>query len=480
MGTSPPSPSASDSSTARATSVRTVFRQPGTWILLALLLFGGLLVGLHVHRYTQISPIDELQHIDYMYKLQDGHLVRAGDKFGQDAMREEACRGIDAALNDALPACDSKRFNPNDFQEAGYNTAYIHPPTYYAVEGTIGSVLQKITGVSSLVTTARLVGALWLAIFTVCMWFLMDDFEIPLLARTTVIVLVLTAPTVLHASSTIQPDGTALAAGAAMVLATLRWEKGRWHWIVPALVGALAVSLKITNGLAVGLCVLYLILRYAEDRLAARRADDWAGDAEVSPNAEPSTIAVRTRVINVAFIVGAVVIAALAWTIVQRSIQKFPGTELPTNKIYEVPGFPFHAWIDSLGAGFTPLQHPYLPALTTTRSVLRAWPIVNAALLAGTIIGAVWAGMGSRLRALGGAALFAMFVVGPLFTFTDYKFFGVYYPGGIAPRYGLSIVPAAALVASLCLARSRWLRYGAAAWAAWVAIITVIALAGLY
>ena len=188
----------------------------------------------------------------------------------------------------------------------------------------------------------------------------------------------------------------------------------------------------------------------------------------------------RTRVVNVAFIVGAVVVAALAWSVLQRMIQKFPGTDLPTNKIYEVSAFPYHAFFDSLGAGFSPLQHPYLPALTTTRSVLRAWPIVNAMLIAGTIIGAVWAGRGSRLRALGGAALFAMFIVGPVFMLTDYKFFGVYYPGGIAPRYGLSIVPAAALVSSIVLARSRWLRYGAAAWAAWVAVITVIALAGLY
>jgi len=469
----------------KSTSLRTVVRQPGTWVLVALVLFGGLLVGLHVHRYTQISPIDELQHIDYMYKVQDGHLVPAGDKFGQDAMREEACRGIDAALGTPLPACDSKHFRPADFQEAGYNTAYIHPPTYYAIEGTLGWVLQQLSGVDSLVTTARLIGAMWLAIFTVCMWFLMDDFEIPLLARATVIVLVLTAPTVLHASSTIQPDGTALAAGAAMVLATLRWEQGRWHWIVPALVGVAAVSLKVTNGLVVGLCVLYLILRYVEDRLEERReaAPDPEGGQSApgqSPDVEPGTIAVRTRVVNVAFIVGAVVVAALAWSVLQRVIQKFPGTDLPTNKIYEVSAFPYHAFFDSLGAGFSPLQHPYLPVLTTTRSVMRAWPIVNAMLIGGTVIGAVWAGRGSRLRALGGAALFAMAIVGPVFMLTDYKFFGVYYPGGIVPRYGLSIVPAAALVASLVLARSRWIRYGAAAWAAWVAVITVIALAGMY
>jgi hypothetical protein len=452
---------------------------PSVWIVAALVLFGGLLVGLHVHRYTQVSPIDELQHIDYMEKVVRGHLVRAGDKFGQPAMREEACRGIDAPLDAELPPCHSSTFHPKDFQEAGYNTAYIHPPTYYAIEGSLGWVLQQLTGASSLVTTARLVGTLWLAVFTICMWFLMGEFAIPRLARATVIVLVLTAPTVLHASATVQPDGSALAAGAAMLLATLRWEQRRWHWIVPALVGAAAVSLKVTNGLVVGLCVLYLVFRYVEERIAEREAARVATPVP-SPDAEASPIALRTRVVNVACIVGVVVLAALAWSVLQHAIQKFPGTDLPTNKVYEVSSFPFHAFFDSLGSGFSPFQHPYLPALTTTRATLRASMIVNGVLLAGTVFGAVWAGRGSRLRALGGASLVAMLVVGPVFMLTDYLGFGVYYPGGIAPRYGLSIVPAAALVASLCLARSRWLRYGAAGFAAWTAVITVLALSGYY
>jgi hypothetical protein len=245
------------------------------------------------------------------------------------------------------------------------------------------------------------------------------------------------------------------------------------------LVGAAAVSLKVTNGLVVGLCVMYLVFRFVEERIAEREAAR-VDPPPPSPDAEPSAIALRTRVVNVACIVGVVVVAALAGSVLQRAIQKFPGTDLPTNKIYEVSTFPFHAFFDSLGAGFSPFQHPYLPALTTTRATLRASMIVNGMLLAGTVFGAVWAGRGSRLRALGGAALGAMFVVGPVFMLTDYVFFGVYYPGGIVPRYGLSIVPAAVVVASLCLQRSRWLRYGAALFAGWTALITLLALSGYY
>ena len=37
-------------------------------------------------------------------------------------------------------------------------------------------MLQEVTGADSLVTMARLVGVLWLAIFTACMWVLMGDF----------------------------------------------------------------------------------------------------------------------------------------------------------------------------------------------------------------------------------------------------------------------------------------------------------------
>jgi len=58
---------------------------------LVLLALGS--VGLHVDRYTKVSPVDEMQHIDYLYRAPSAPAY--GDKVGQDAMREQTCRGLD-------------------------------------------------------------------------------------------------------------------------------------------------------------------------------------------------------------------------------------------------------------------------------------------------------------------------------------------------------------------------------------------------
>src|ERR1700692_4635001 len=55
-----------------------------------------LLVPLHVRAYTKLSPIDELEHIDYMFRSPGLHPVVAGTKLVEPAMREEACRGLDS------------------------------------------------------------------------------------------------------------------------------------------------------------------------------------------------------------------------------------------------------------------------------------------------------------------------------------------------------------------------------------------------
>jgi hypothetical protein len=228
--------------------------------------------------------------------------------------------------------------------------------------------------------------------------------------------------------------------------------------------------------MGVGVCVLYIVVRSVQERLEARRAP---GD-EAPATAEIDMPPLRARVIAAIGIVGAVAVAAITWSAVQHAIQLFPGTDLPTNKVYEVSTFPFHAWLDSVYAGITPFHQPYLALQVTTRSTVRVWPIVNGMLLAGTIVGAVWAGRGSRLRALGGSALVGMALLGPVFTLVNYVFFHIYFPAGIAPRYGLSVVPAAALVASVCVTRSRWLRLGTAVFAGWVVVITLLSVSRFY
>src|ERR1019366_2999316 len=119
-----------------------------------------LLVSLHVRAYTKLSPIDELEHIDYMFRSPGLHPVIAGTTLVEPAMREEACRGLDSVY--PTPPCDTKKLSISVFQDQGYDTAYIHPPTYYDTTWAAGELVKTATGAKSWVTAWRLVGALWL------------------------------------------------------------------------------------------------------------------------------------------------------------------------------------------------------------------------------------------------------------------------------------------------------------------------------
>ena len=52
-----------------------------------------------------------------------------GDKVGNQALRQEACRGVDAPAF-ALPPCSpTATYDPHVFQERGYNTAALDAPS---------------------------------------------------------------------------------------------------------------------------------------------------------------------------------------------------------------------------------------------------------------------------------------------------------------------------------------------------------------
>ena len=95
---------------------------------------------IHIVQYTQFSPIDELRHLDYALQITSGHVPEIGDKLGQDAMREEACRGIDLPFRS--PRCDSATFDPIAFRDDGWQTAAPHPPVYYILSGISGRTLS--------------------------------------------------------------------------------------------------------------------------------------------------------------------------------------------------------------------------------------------------------------------------------------------------------------------------------------------------
>lgn len=440
----------------------------GRAAIVVVVAIASLLIGLHVRAYTMVSPIDELQHIDYMEKASRGHVVARGERIGQYALRSEACRGIDAPAP-PIPPCDDPVLLPIEFQEEGYNTASIHPPLYYAASGAIGRLARALPVVDDLITGARLAGALWLSGALALLWLAMADLGVGRAARTALLVILACSPTVLHASATVNPDAMSLLAGSAMLLATLRWESGRWPSWVPIAIAGLAILAKSTNVVAIGAVILYLLAsRLATWHRARRARTDLADEVEpASPELGPS---IRL----VGGLLGAVVLISLVWVIYQGSIALLPNDQIPMSQRFAVDRITPSHIIGQLGAGISPLQAPYIPAVLRTSYVVTAVGVVDAALLAGAVIGAVFGAIGDRRRSIGLAALGSMVVVGPLFVLVNFVFAGAFVQ--VPSRYGLSIVPMGLAAASVALDR-RPLLIAVSCYAVWLVIITVIPLA---
>ena len=223
-------------STATSARARTIVLI-GKWgPAFLLVLVPVLLVSLHVRAYTTLSPIDELQHIDYMFRSPGIHQVIAGTKDSEPAMREEACRGIDAVFT--LPSCAAKTLVPSQFQDQGYDTAYIHPPTYYDITWAAGKAVKPLTGAKNWVTVWRLLGALWLAAGLLLTYAAGIRFGASRLALTGLLVFLASAPSILQTNSTVSPDAASTFIGGAVLYLTLggRGAEGGagWPWSASA------------------------------------------------------------------------------------------------------------------------------------------------------------------------------------------------------------------------------------------------------
>ena len=428
--------------------------------LLAVILFAALLVALHIREYTELSPIDELQHLDYALKVSDGDLVRRGDLFGDEAMREEACRGVDAVF--PTPPCDARTLRPQDFQEGGYNTAYIHSPGYYLVAGLGGRVVDRVPGVASPVVGARLMGALWLGAALVLLWMIFDELRVRVAARLPVLLLVACAPTVLHAAATVNPDGSALAIGAAALLVVLRWESGRARPWLLAVVGVAAILTKVNNVMAVGVAVLYLALRWYQQRAtepgtdpspddSGRQAggDQLAADRPTdgpSRSGRATVVAITTLAVSVAVVGG-------AWMLFSSVNARVDADEIPMTQRFLVDSVSVDQVVDSLPVGLTPLRDAYIPAVVATPLTRAGALLGDRLLLIGVVASLIVSRPRSRERALAASATLAMIVVGPMFVSFNYVASSIYVT--IPSRYGLAIVPAAAAAAGLLIQRSR-------------------------
>jgi hypothetical protein len=407
-----------------------------------------------------ISLIDEREHIDNMLRGSHGRIGHPGQQLTQETLRELCARGRAAPFipNYApvapFPACPSSgRLDPAAFAYKGVNTSTQDPP-YYLVTGLTARALRALTpGWESLVTWARVLGAAWLLAGMYLVLRLGDLLEIDRKPLVAALVFVAALPTQLHAETTVNPDAMAFLAGAAILLAGLAWERGRANiaWLVT--VSTIAVWLDRANAVALVIVFAYLALRaWRGARGGARERPSW------------------TRVVAAGAAVAVAAVAVVgAWQAVERRLRpetaqtaqaSEPGKVFPAESTpIRTGGFPFDSAFsgESLFGMLPPVQDIAPPVARSTGDNA-VWYRTFSAAASAAIVGVLGAGLfgfsgTDRVRALAAATLLAL-VLTPVFNHI-YNYFVNDYFVATVPRFGLSALPAIALVFAAIASRSK-------------------------
>lgn len=422
-----------------------------TLVAALVLVLGSLLISAaHVRYYSELSPVDELQHIDYLYKAPE--LVRNGEKVDQDAMREEACRTLP---NYPTPPCsDTATYDPEDFQELGTNTAAIYTPLYYTLTKAVALPIQWVTGMESLVTAARLVGGLWLGAGLVMTLLVARRFGAHPFPTAGLLLAAAVTPNVLLPAATITPDAAALLAGAALVWSVLWWEErpSRRYWL-PALLGLAAVAVKALNVIVVVLVALYVVLRLLQ-RFWWPRAEE----GEDRPGRHPAGGSVVRRgpsawqSVGLVALVSVVALAGAVGYVLFSSANAVASSDgVSMADRVRADTFPLTQLVEHVGVF---LQVFYSPGWWVTIPVLG--PLVQNVLglivFGGTFGAAFLADRVPRTARTLAVSLLVVGLVGaPLIIAFSYVSQGMFVP--IPGRYALTLVPAGLALTAAALRR---------------------------
>lgn len=401
--------------------------------LLAVLLLGAIVVGLHVRDDGRLSPIDETQHIDYLVKAAHFQIPRLGELDGAVARQEAACRGIELAQL-PLPSCADATTAPNQaFPELGIDTSGDDPPLYYVTTGVTAEAMKTVLHLGSVATAARLLGFAWLAAGIVLFWLAMGELGVATAVRTGVSALMVTTPVMVHTSVTVTSDTVLFVGGAAALYAVLRWERRAMPGWALLVIGALCGFAKVSCLLAVAAVSVYLLLRW----LRTRRGEATS----VRSGRELVTMALAIAVSGL--------VVAVAWQLVVRA-RTIPG--VPTSGVSAIH------YVDSLNLGrvvgqaaalLSPVQNPPLLAPLDDASTVGFIWFLNALLIAAALGGAAFFAAGSRRESLAGTAAILMAASGSLYVV--FVFVVSHQSVAIPGRYGLALLPFAAVALAAAL-----------------------------
>jgi len=207
---------------------------------------------------THFSPYDEWVYYDYVTKVPTQLFVRQGETIGEPALEAMACFGD--TYGPRGEACTGPRGTYDDpaaYPQGGVTSADPYTPAYFAITWAIAQPISFITH-ASLLTSARAVGALWLAGGLIMLFLLCREFKLrPLIYLGLGLAYIGSTH---FAYTYISSDAPSFLMGAGLAWLGVRYAntgRGRW-WLVGGAV--VATWFKVTNILEVGVIVVALAL----------------------------------------------------------------------------------------------------------------------------------------------------------------------------------------------------------------------------
>ena len=416
-------------------------RRPSAWLpwiaLVGVAVLAMVMVALHISAYRQLSVYDEPQHIDYVHRVLEGEIPASGDTWVPATIEAATCRTID--YPDPIAPCTDAAITEG-LPNGGLSMASIHTPPYYVI--TAGAVLldNALGNPFDDVDVMRATGALWLVLALSLMWLLWRDLGVPWQARVGLSLAATSVPIMLLSHSTVNNDATAFAAGAALTLATLRWDRGDVGLWLPVGIGLFALLLKVTN-LAGVLAVCAFVLVRALQRSPSPR-ERWR--AVLTPR----------NLLFVGLLGVATAAVAVGWSVISSARGSLDATQNPQNVLMAVPSFDPSWLTTSVLSLTTPIQPQfYQSALAGSAASISVANLANIGLLALAVVGAARSAPGSVVRALAISVGAATLAYGPILTVINYVTAGVQF--GIPARYGLALVPGMLALAGTAVRTAR-------------------------
>ena len=392
-------------------------------VISIILVVGSLiLVGMHNNSYKTLSPIDELQHLDFTIKASTFHFPGEGERVGEIAMQEAACRSVDAP-GYVGPPCNGGPYEPSSFQELGFNTAASQLPTYYITAGLIARGIRALSPIDSFLTAARLSGGIFLGLSLAILWYVMGLLDISRRKRIVPILLLGSTPIVIFHASTVNADAALMLCGSILLLSFLKFEQERLSLAKLLFVCLVTFSVDRSVALAIGALSFALLIQCLP---------------EVKKNS--------AKVVSLLSIMAVVLISyKVFFPGIHNFLQPQVGSvdEVPMYNAYVTSGVKWDRVVQQLGQVVTPIWNTYQPPFLRTEGIRMVMTISNW-LVIGSLLHISFSKNAGQLVSKISSSTFTTFVLaGPLYTFIYAYFSGWDFaaPG----RFGLSLLPFTAI-----------------------------------